>query len=130
MVGSPLTTRVPDWLEAELREEFEARGEGPSEGLRRIIEEWWMNRHLPELEWREGVTGPHPAIRGGPEVWEVVMVQRGYEGDFDRLAEHFSWTTPEALKQALAFYELMPERIDAYLEENRRIERLYLGEGE
>ena len=125
MAGSPLTTRVPEWLEEELREEFEAKGEGPSEGLRRVLQEWWMQKHLPELEWRSGVTGQRPAIKGGPEVWEVVMAHRSHGGDLERLAEHFSWVTREQLEQALAFYRLMPEGIDEHLEENRRIERMH-----
>ena len=125
MAGTPLTTRVPEWLEEELREEFEAKGEGPSEGLRRVLQEWWMQKHLSELEWREGVTGHRPAITGGPEVWEVVMVFRSHDRDFDELAKHFSWLTREQLKQAQAFYELMPETIDRHLEENRRIERMH-----
>ena len=125
MAGSPLTTRLPEWLEAELREEFEAAGEGPSEGLRRVLQEWWMQKHLPKLEWREGVTGMRPAIKGGPEVWEVVMVSRSCDGDLHALTEHFSWVSGEQLQQALAFYRLMPEFIDEHLEENRRIERMH-----
>ena len=125
MAGNPLTTRVPAWLEVELREEFEVKGEGPSEGLRRVLLEWWMQKHLPELEWREGVTGARPAIRGGPELWEVVMVDRSLEGDFEALAGHFSWATREQLEQALACYRLMPEYIDRHLQENQRIERMH-----
>ena len=128
MAGSPLTTRVPEWLEAELKEEFAERGHGPSEGLRHVLQEWWMMKHLPDLEWRDGVTGARPAIKGGPEVWEVVMTFRSYEGDFEGLAGHYSWATQDQLKQALAFYELMPEPIDEHLEENLRLERLHLGE--
>jgi uncharacterized protein (DUF433 family) len=100
-------------------------GEGPSEGLRRVLQEWWMQKHLSELEWRDGVTGQRPAIIGGPEIWEVVMVNRSHEGDFEELTEHFSWVSHAQLKQALAYYELMPETIDRHLAENRRIERAH-----
>ncbi len=34
------TTRLPDWLERELRTFWETHGEGPSIGLRRVVEEW------------------------------------------------------------------------------------------
>jgi uncharacterized protein (DUF433 family) len=130
MTGSPLTTQVPEWLEAVLRVEFAKLGHSPSEGLRHVLQEWWMMKNLPDLEWRKGVTGPRPAIRGGPEVWEVVMTYRDYEGDFESLADHYDWATQDQLRQALAFYELMPEPIDEHLEENLRIERLHMGEGE
>jgi uncharacterized protein (DUF433 family) len=125
MAGAPLTTRVSEWLEAELKEEFSERGEGPSEGLRRVIEEWWVHKHLPAIEWREGVTGPRPAIRGGPEVWEVVMVARELGDTLEPPVAHFDRVSREDLDQALACYRLFPEGIDHHLEENARIERLF-----
>ena len=129
VAGAPLTTRVAQWLEAELKEEFSRRGEGPSEGLRRVIEEWWVHKHLPAIEWREGVTGSRPAIRGGPEIWEVVMVAREGGGGLEPPAGHFDWVSREELRQALAFYRLFPGDIDRHLQENERIERQLREEG-
>lgn len=125
MAGSTLTTRLPEWLEEELREEFEERGEGPSEGLRRIVEEWWVLTHLPRIEFREGVTGLRPALKGGPELWEIILVRRGYGEDREGLREHFGDLEEEDLRQALAYYELFPGSIDDHLQELDRLNRLH-----
>lgn len=125
MAGSTLTTRLPEWLEAEVREDFQERGEGPSEGLRRVVEEWWVLTHLPLLEYREGVTGPRPAIKGGPELWEIVMVARAYGDDRAAIMKYFSGLEEEQLRQALACYELFPEPVDEHLRANDRLDELH-----
>ncbi len=125
MTGATMTTRLPEWLEQEIREDFQDRGEGPSEGLRRLIEEWWVYRNLPLIEFREGVTGPRPALKGGPEVWEVIMIGRSYERDPDGLRAYFGGLSEEQLRQAHAYYKLFPEPVDSHLREIDRLNRLH-----
>ncbi|MFO7767586.1 MAG: hypothetical protein R6W82_01290 [bacterium] len=125
MAGTTLTTRLPEWLEEEIREEFEQRGEGPSEGLRRVVQEWWILTRLTLIEIREGVTGPRPALKGGPEVWEVILVRRWYENDPKGLRDYFGGLTEEQLRQALACYELFPEPVDEHLREIDRLNELH-----
>lgn len=119
----PVSVKLPPWLEEELRQEFEERGLNTSEGLRRILEEWWVGRHLPRIEFREGLTGRRAALRDGPEVWEVVAVSEDYGQDDEGLAEHFGWLDREALEAALVYYERFPERVQEELAENERIGR-------
>lgn len=126
MPSNPLTTRLPDWLERELGAFFRAHGLGPSEGLRQVADEWWAMETFPALEFRDGPTGRRAALRGGPDVWEIVLVARDMEDRRD-LEEHFDWVGPEALGQALAYYERVPGPVDRMIEENERIARL-LGE--
>lgn len=123
----PLSVKLRPWLEEELRREFEERGESISEGLRRVLEEWWTQRHLPAIEFRDDVAGRRAAVDGGPEVWEVVSVLRDYDGHLEGLSEHFDWLDDEALDDALEYYERFPDRIDALVEENDRMGR-YLSE--
>ena len=125
MAGSTLTTRLPEWLEAEVREEFAGRGEGPSEGLRRLVEEWWVLTHLPLIEYREGAGVKRPALRGGPKVWAVIWIGRSYGEDIEGLKEHFGGLTDEQIHQARAYYSLFPEPIDSHIRENERLERLH-----
>lgn len=120
-----ITARVDDWLDEEIRRFWEERGDGPSTGFRRIAEEWWTVQRFSRLEFRDGVTGRRGAIRGGPDVWEVVMVSRDLGGDQEALQKHFEeHLSVEALDQALQYADLFPDRIEEMIAENRRVERI------
>lgn len=120
-----LTARVEDWLDQEVRGFWEAHGKGPSSGFRHVVEEWWTLQNLPALEFRDGVAGRRAAIRHGPDVWEVAMVAADYEGDLDRIAEHFGERLKrDELRQALDYAERFPAEVQGRIEENLRIERL------
>jgi len=121
--GRTISTRLPTWLDEALRELFQAKGEGPSEGLRRVAEEWWTMDHYPKLEFRDGTFERRAALRDGPEVWEIVFVQREYGDDLVGLYEHFGPVDREAIDQALAYYRESPQPIDRRIEENDRIGR-------
>ncbi len=119
----PLSVKLRPWLEDELRREFRERGESVSEGLRRVLEEWWAEHHLGAIEFRDGVGGRRAAVEGGPDVWEIVWVLRDYDGDVDALRDHFSWLEEDALDSALAYYDRFPDSVDALIEENERVGR-------
>lgn len=77
------------------------------------------------LERREGVTGSRMGLRGGPDVWEVVMVARDYDGDLDALAAHFGGlVAADALAQALEYAERFPDEVESRIEQNLRTERM------
>jgi hypothetical protein len=120
-----LTARVEDWLDQEVRGFWEAHGKGPSSGFRHVVEEWWTLQNLPALEFRDGVAGRRAAIRNGPDVWEVAMVAADYDGDLDRISEHFGGRLErEDLRQALDYAERFAAEVQGRIEENLRIERL------
>ncbi len=122
-----VTARVEDWLDATVREFWKERGEGPSSGFRRALEEWWALQSFPVVEFRDGVSGRRAGLRGGPDVWEVVMVARDY-GDVDGVVAHFGGSIPrEAVEQALAYAERFPAEIEGIIAENLRIERMLQG---
>ena len=130
MPAAVLTARLPEWLGEELRMEFARYGEGPSEGLRRVVEQWWVSRKLPLIEYRDSLDGPRPAMKDGPEVWSFIMIHRSYGDDFEGISEHYGGLPLENMKQALAYYRFFPDSIDGHLAENLRLERLMLGESE
>lgn len=113
-----ITPRVPGWLEDELRRIFAATGEDRAAGVARIVEEWWAREHFPEIEYRDGPAGRRASLRGGPDVWEIVMVAREYGADRAGLNAHFGWLAPEKIDQALAFAERFPAPVAAIIEEN------------
>lgn len=121
----PLCTRIPSDLEAELEERFDDLQWSPSEGLRAIIAEWISTGRFPALEFRDTAVGRRAAVRGGPEVWEVVAVAGpgyGAGGALDpRVRDHFSWVDPSGLEQALAYAAAYPAEINRIIERNRRL---------
>lgn len=123
-----LTARLPDWLKEEMVRFWKAHGEGPSSGLRRVVEEWWAMQEFPAIEFRDGVSGRRAAVRGGPDVWEVLAVAREYGDDREGLYEYFGrFVDREALDQALAYAARVPEEIEAFIAENERVEALLQG---
>lgn len=119
----PMSVKFRSWLDEELRSEFEERGESTSEGLRRIVEEWWAERRLQDIEFREGLSGRRAAVEDGPEVWEIVSAFRDHGGDREGLSEHFGWLADEKIEAALEYYERFPDRVEAQIEENERAGR-------
>jgi hypothetical protein len=128
MSVSTFTIRLPGWLDAELREEFARNGEGPSAGLRRVVEEWWVRKNLPFIEFRPSLTGHRPAMKEGPELWAFIMAWKEYGDDFDGLNRHFGGLPHEAMEQAIAYYRLFPDSIDEHLRENERLERFLIAD--
>ncbi|MFC1539852.1 hypothetical protein ACFL41_00010 [Gemmatimonadota bacterium] len=120
MSAPPLTTRLPEWLDQEIREFFKKAGLGVSTGMKQITEEWWIMRNMPSVEIRDGVTGPRAALKDGPDIWQIIMVKEGYGDDLQGLSEHFGDLPMEDIETALAFYRLFPEQIDAKLRENEQ----------
>ena len=119
----PVTTRLPEWLDEELSGIFSQSGEGRSEGLRRVAEEWWALAHFPSIEFRDGVSGRRAAVRGGPDVWEIAMVQRDYGDDREGLYQHFSWVPRDDVDQALEYAEKFAGSVNERIAQNERVAR-------
>ncbi|MGH7664101.1 MAG: hypothetical protein ACRENI_07390 [Gemmatimonadaceae bacterium] len=118
-----LTARLDDWLKQEIEEFWRAHGEGPSAGLRHVVEEWWAMLSYPSIEFRDGIAGRRARLRGGPDVWEVAMVAAGCGADRTGLYEHFAgFVSRKELDEALAYAERFPEGIQRAIAENARIE--------
>lgn len=84
--------------------------------------------NLPLLEFRDGVSGRRAGVRGGPDVWEVVMVVRGCDGDLGRTEDHFGgFVAKEAIAQALSYAEQFAEAVEEQIRDNERVEQLLGG---
>ena len=122
MASIPITTRLPDWMDREIRAYWERQGVKPSPGYRRTIEEWWVCANLPLLEFREGVSGRRAGVRGGPDVWEVALVARDLGDEGAQLEGHFGgYLSAAAIQQALRYIVQFPEAIRDQLRENERV---------
>ena len=88
-----------------------------------MIAEWLAIERFPEIEFRDTAVGRRAAVRGGPEVWEIVAVAESAAAS-DGLAaakSHFTWVPPVALEQAIAYAETQPNDIRRIIERNRRL---------
>jgi hypothetical protein len=45
MATTPITTRLPAWMDREIRAYWQRHGEKPSPGYRRVIEAWWVTEN-------------------------------------------------------------------------------------
>lgn len=116
MSDRPIATRLPTWLDDRLRWQFRHRGEGPSVGLRRVVEEWWTHETFPVLEFRDGPRGRQASIAGGPEVWQIVAIWRS-SGESAWLIERtFPAVTERLLEQVLEYAILFAEPIEAAIQ--------------
>lgn len=118
----PICVRLAADLEARLEAFFRERGWGPSEGMRHVVREWVALDAHAWLEFRDTPFGRRAAIRGGPEVWELIQTWERVGRDQDRLYRHFGWLEPTAIDEALAYYRGFPEAVDQVLERNARFE--------
>lgn len=122
---STITARLDEWLDREIRAFWRLRGEGPSSGMRRLAREWWVLQELPLLEFRDGVVGRRPGVRGGPDVWEIVLLAREGELDPPAIVDYLAGDVPvAAIEQALEYAARFPDEIEEWLTENERVGKL------
>jgi uncharacterized protein (DUF433 family) len=99
---------------------FEDLGVGPSAGLRIIVEEWLALTRFPAVEFRHMPFGRRAAVRGGPEIWEIIRLWQSYE-TVAELHEHFGWLDRDAVDQAIQYYQDYPVAVNGILDEHSRV---------
>jgi uncharacterized protein (DUF433 family) len=78
---------------------------------------------FPAIEFRDGPSGRRASVRGGGDVWEIMMVARDYGDDLAGLRAHFEHLSQEQFDQALAYAERFSGQIQEEIEENDRVGR-------
>lgn len=99
---------------------FEDLRVGPSAGLRIIVEEWLALTRFPDVEFRHTPFGRRAAVRGGPEIWEIIRIWQSYKSVAE-LYEHFGWLERDVVDQAIQYYQDFPVAVNEILEEHSRI---------
>jgi len=122
MSSSTVATRLPETLLREIARYAKRRRMGPSQALRAIVDEWATTAKYGAIEFRDGPVGRRPGIRGGPDVWELVMVARDVGSGAEALREYFGQhLSPGAIEQALAYAAEHRDDVDAWVDENDRL---------
>ena len=117
MMSQPVTVRLPEPSAEELR--FIARKEhrSVSEVGARFIEEGMRQNRFPYIEFRSFNGERHACVKGALQVWQVIMVARGYGMDAEKVVPHLCLKLEE-VQSALNYYKAYPAEIDQALEEN------------
>lgn len=97
----PLSTRLPSWLWLQIVDEADEMGISIAALVRQLIEEWWVEREFPALEFRDPDVLRTACIRGGPSI-RAWTEQR--PGDAEPLA-------PEVERQVRDYLTLFGGRI-------------------
>ncbi|GDX41208.1 hypothetical protein LBMAG21_15000 [Armatimonadota bacterium] len=126
-MSHPVTVRLPESAAEELRLVARRERRSVSEIGARFIDEGLRQHRFPYIEFRSFNGERHACIKGALQVWQLIMVAKGYAGDVDKTAIHLD-IKPEQVKAGLYYYENYPEEIDQALEENElgyeRLKRL------
>jgi len=116
-----LSFRIPDEVSETIDELTRRWPESTdSEVYRRIIEEWARVQEHPGIRFVDGPAGRRAALVGGPDVWEVVVIDRDFGGVSETIQEAYPWLVRERLEAALSYAEAYPDEIERLIEENRR----------
>ena len=116
-MSQPVTVRLPEPSWKELREIARREHRSISEVGARFINEGLRQIRFPYIEFRPYQGERHACVRGGPQVWQLIMAAKDYGMDAEKVAFHLD-LKPEQVKAALHYYESYPEEIDLALTEN------------
>lgn len=118
-VTGPLSIRFDrDVLERLRRRAASTPGATPSGLIQRLVDEGLRMAEHPSVVFKDGPGGRRPALKVGPDVWELVKFLREVDergqAAIDAAGEVF--VVPEAAVRAgMAYYTSYPDEIDAWI---------------
>ena len=113
-----LTLRIPAESANEVRQIARRERRSVSEVAARMVEEWLRQNRFAQIEFRAFNGERHACIKGRLQVWQVILIARGYEMDARKTADHLELTL-EQVENAFQYYQAYPQEIDQALAENR-----------
>jgi uncharacterized protein (DUF433 family) len=115
----PFSIRLGPETDRLVAEEIRRSGHSRSVVVEELTEEAAKTRLHPGIAFR-GRPRRAWVIGSGLDVWEIVELERSYEGDDDLLRESHPLVTRGHLRAARAYAQQFPDEIEALLAENRR----------
>lgn len=83
----------------------------------RLIDEGLRRAEFSMVDFRDTPSGRQAFIQGTRiQVWRVITLFRGFDGDIARTAEHLSWPEPR-VRAALNYAEVFPQEIEDAIDE-------------
>jgi uncharacterized protein (DUF433 family) len=115
----PFSIRLSPETDRLVAEEIRRSGLSRSVVVEELTEEAAKARLHPGLAFR-GKPRRAWVIGSGLDVWEIVELERSYQGDEDLLREEHPLVTRGHLRSARAYAQQFPDEIEAELAENQR----------
>jgi uncharacterized protein (DUF433 family) len=112
-----LTLRLPDADAEAVRQLARREKRSINEIGTRIVDEWLRQERFEHIEFRSFNGERLACVTGRLQVWQVIMVARGYEMDVLRTAGHLH-LKPQQVRAAFNYYASYPDEIDQALLEN------------
>jgi hypothetical protein len=112
-----VTLRLPEDTAEALRQMARREKRSLNEIGTRIMEEWLRQDRFAHIEFRTFQGERHACVKDRLQVWQVIMVAKGYGIDVSKTAEHLC-LRPEQVQSAFQYYAAYPEEIDEALGEN------------
>jgi uncharacterized protein (DUF433 family) len=112
-----VTLRLPDSTAEAMRQIARREKRSLNEVGVRIVEEWLRQNRFAHIEFRTFQGERHACIKDRLQVWQVIMVARGYGMDVEKTAEHLSLDAAQ-VQAAVNYYAAYPDEIDQALQEN------------
>jgi hypothetical protein len=119
-VSLDLDATTLDRLAARERE----TGQSQSALAQRYIEEGLRMERHPGIVFVDGPAGRRPALRGGPDVWELAIEIRGVDpSDMVEIQAVAAWMALPvfAVEAAIGYYIEFRDEIEAWVERNERL---------
>ena len=112
-----VTFRLPEETVARLEATAKKDGLSLSETGARSIEEWLREQEFPEIDFMTFNGERHACVKGFMQIWQLVMVARGWNLDVETTAKYFP-IPARRIQGAFDYYRAYPEEIDRALAEN------------
>lgn len=116
-MSQPVTVRLPEPSWEELRHIARRERRSISEVGARLILEGLRESRFPWIEFRSFNGERHACIKGGPQVWQLMMAAKDFGMDVDKIAFHLDLKS-EQVRAGIHYYGIYPEEVDLALEEN------------
>ena len=116
-MSQPVTVRLPEPSWEELRQIARRERRSVSEVGARFINEGLRQNQFPLIEFRSFQGERHACLKGGLQIWQLIMVAKDFGMDVDKIAYHLD-LKPEQVKAGLHYYETCPEEIELALADN------------
>ncbi|MGH4016079.1 MAG: hypothetical protein ACRDSL_19580 [Pseudonocardiaceae bacterium] len=116
---TPLSVRFDRGVLDRLRRRAASTpGATPSGLVQRLVDEGLRMAEHPGVVFKDGPGGRRPALKVGPDIWELVKFLREIDerGEPAIEAAREVFTIPEtAVRAGLAYYTSYPDEIDAWI---------------
>ncbi len=115
----PFSIRLGPETDRLVAEEIRRSGHSRSVVVEELTEEAAKSRLHPGIAFR-GKPRRAWVIGSGLDVWEIVELERSYQGDDDLLHKSHPLVTRRHLRSARAYAQQFPDEIESLVAENRR----------